>query len=58
MGVDGLVMSYTNIDPTGVLELIRAIRDGNRELADTIQRKFIDVWTSYPPDVSFIAGLP
>ena len=55
MGADGLVMSYTNVDPAGCLELIRSVRSGDRRRAEELQKQFLDVWGSYPAEVSFIA---
>lgn len=48
MGADGLVMSYTNVDPAGCTELIAAVRSGNRTKAAVIQEKMIAVWTAFP----------
>ena len=55
MGVDGLVMSYTNVDPAGCLELIRSVRSGDHRRAKELQKQFLEVWSSFPADVSFIA---
>jgi len=55
MGVDGLVMSYTNVDPVGCLELIQAVRLGKSERAHELQKEFLDRWSAFPPGVSFIA---
>jgi len=55
MGVDGLVMSYTNIDPVGCLELIRAVRSGDSERANELQKEFVARLGAFPPGVSFIA---
>lgn len=55
MGVDGLVMSYANIDPAGCLEIIKAVQSADREKAEVLQKKFLEVWDSFPPEASFIA---
>ena len=55
MGADGLVMSYTNVDPNGCLSLIRAVREGDSACAERLQRKFLAVWNSFPAGVNFVA---
>jgi 4-hydroxy-tetrahydrodipicolinate synthase len=48
LGADGLVMSYTNVDPAGCVELIEAVRSGNLIRAKEIQEEFIHVWNEFP----------
>ena len=53
MGADGLVMSHTNVDPMGCLELIRAVRSANRNRAEELQSRFLDVWGLFPTRCEF-----
>ena len=48
MGVDGLVMSYTNVDPAGCVKLVDAVRSGDKRRSEELQEKFIAVWGFFP----------
>jgi len=48
LGVDGLVMSYTNVAPDECLEMINCVKTGNIDKAEQLQKKFIAVWNSFP----------
>ncbi|NWG14970.1 MAG: dihydrodipicolinate synthase family protein [Acidobacteria bacterium] len=47
-GVDGLVMSYTNVDPAGCIAMIRAGKAGDNREVQRLQEKFIAVRRCFP----------
>ena len=48
MGVDGLVMSYTNVEPEKCREMIAAGRAGDVDKARALQRRFVSAWDEFP----------
>lgn len=55
LGVDGLVMSYTNVDPASCCALITTASDGKSELAAEMQAEFVATWNLFPPAASPVA---
>lgn len=47
-GVNGLMMSYTNVNPKACLEMITAYRRGNLARVEELQNKFVEVWGLFP----------
>jgi len=52
LGVDGLVMSYTNVEPDKCKELIAAVRAGKIQKAEALQERFIKAWNEFDPTVN------
>ena len=51
-GADGLVMSYTNVEPDKCKLLIEAVRQEDFEQANLLQQRFLDTWKAFPSDAS------
>ena len=47
MGVDGLVVSYGNVEPDKCRELIEAAGNGDYEKAGDLQKRFVDTWKAF-----------
>ncbi len=45
-GADGLVMSYTNVDPVGCSQIIAASKTDDAEKVQSLQAEFLEVWGS------------
>ena len=48
LGVDGLVVSYGNVEPDKCCELIEAAREGDYIKARGLQKRFVDAWKAFP----------
>ena len=48
-GVDGVVLSYANVDPAACRELLAAAGRGDDVRVDELQAELNDVWQSFPP---------
>lgn len=47
-GVDGLAMSFTNIDPRACIDMMAASKDGDTARVGQFQRSFVDLWDCFP----------
>ncbi len=52
LGADGLVMSYTNVEPNICKEMIRAVGTGDTQKAKELQQRMLCVWNEFGPEVN------
>jgi len=52
LGADGLVMSYTNVDPAASVAMIAAARRTEWTAVEAYQRQFVDNWQTFPATAS------
>ena len=52
LGVDGLVMSYTNVEPDKCREMIQAVQKKDFERAQAIQQRMVQAWNTFDATVN------
>jgi 4-hydroxy-tetrahydrodipicolinate synthase len=52
LGADGLVMSYTNVEPDKCRELIAAVQAGDYARGEALQKRMMTAWNEFAPTVN------